>query len=110
MYELCLYFLCKQFIAALVSGIFPGSLKLNFSLLFGISFVYFFQFFYSTILLKGLKFSVLLTLVYFGSITVQKFKVSIPKMEAIGFCETSSQITLRNIQDTSLSVKPQTAQ
>ena len=66
------------------------------------------MFFYFTNLLTGLKFSVLLNLVYFGSITAQKFKVSKPQMEAISVSETSSQITRRNIQDTVLSVKSQT--
>jgi len=72
-----------------------------------------FYIFYSTILFKGLKFSVLLNLVYFGSMTVQKFKLSTPKKEVVGVSETSlhiCQITRRNIQDTVLSVKPQTAQ
>jgi len=45
--------------------------------------------------------------------TVQKFKISTPKIEAVGVSKTSlhiCQITQRHIQDTVLSVKPQTAQ
>jgi len=76
-------------------------------------FIFSFYIFYSTILFKGLKFSVLLNLVYFGSMTVQNCKLSTPKKEVVGVSETSlhiCQVARRNIQDTVLSFKPQTAQ